>query len=431
MKALLRKAKLSLHGRLMLGMAVMLLPLIILGLVSSVSIRSVVKALTVVVQTEIRELEPVSDLEKLLLKAAMPPNDYIIHGSADERTNFALLGKEIDGTYQNFLSSPDLAEERELISASWEEWEKARFEGRRILATPNPMSNRALEQRMEIFDAHIDRATEILDQAHELIHEDISKHLAHAQVVERRITVLVAIVFLLGIATALAAGWLLSRSITVPLKALEDGIFRFSQGDHSFRVVLDRKDELGQLAKTMNVMAERLEYDSLTGVFNRHEFHRKLKIEAERSFRYGHTFSLLMVDIDHFKNVNDTYGHQAGDEALRAVAVIAGRALRSADILARYGGEEFAIILPETPSEGALRVAERLRDQVEDSPIMIPSGKVLNLTVSIGVAIFPADAKSEDDIIAAADQAMYAAKQAGRNRVVRYAASAAEGQGQA
>ena len=125
---------------------------------------------------------------------------------------------------------------------------------------------------------------------------------------------------------------------------------------------------------------------------------------------------LLFLDADGFKTINDTYGHQVGDIVLRELAAVIRGQLRKPDIPARYGGEEFTIILPETPMQGAIELAERLRVVVEKHPFQRPGGDPLSVTVSIGVAAFP-EIKEKRDLIEAADQALYRAKEAGRNRV--------------
>jgi diguanylate cyclase (GGDEF)-like protein len=273
---------------------------------------------------------------------------------------------------------------------------------------------------MKVFDFHIGRAADILALLYDVVQHEIDQQQAHAHAVRRTETVLLIAVFAVALMIAAVAGFLLSRSIILPIRALQDGVFRFGQGDNSFRVFLDRRDEFGQLAKTMNAMAERLEYDSLTGVYSRQEFHRRLKNELERSLRYGHIVTLLMVDLDHFKQVNDTCGHPCGDDVLRAVTMRLIKDVRNFDSLARYGGEEFAIIMPETGTAAAWAVAERLRESVASRPITSTRGNVMDITISIGMATFPDDARSEDDLIAAADLALYAAKDQGRNRVVVY-----------
>jgi diguanylate cyclase (GGDEF)-like protein len=145
-----------------------------------------------------------------------------------------------------------------------------------------------------------------------------------------------------------------------------------------------------------------------------------LRNETERSSRYGHVLSLLMLDLDRFKQVNDTYGHPGGDDALRAFAKRVQQDLRSPDCFARYGGEEFAVIMPETGAGAARNVAERIRTSLASRPLLSLNGQEMTLTVSVGIATFPQDARTEDDLIAAADRALYAAKASGRNQVVSY-----------
>ncbi len=160
--------------------------------------------------------------------------------------------------------------------------------------------------------------------------------------------------------------------------------------------------------------------DGLTGLNNHREFQRKLEAEVERSLRYQNPISLLLLDIDHFKEVNDHYGHQTGDAILKALAgtILAG--IRAIDIAARYGGEEFAVILPETKPDGAKIVADRLRAQVESQGFVDPAGRRIPYSVSIGMAVFPGDADGRERLIEAADKALYHAKSAGRNTVKSY-----------
>ncbi len=158
-------------------------------------------------------------------------------------------------------------------------------------------------------------------------------------------------------------------------------------------------------------------HDGLTHLYNHRAFGNLLREELERSQRHGHAFCLLMIDLDRFKAVNDSYGHPAGDKALRSVANLISKEAREVDKVARYGGEEFALILPETGREGGLQIAERIRKSADHHTFWIGKAKKIRLTVSIGVSEYPRDAQSEDKLIAAADGALYAAKQGGRNRV--------------
>ncbi len=160
--------------------------------------------------------------------------------------------------------------------------------------------------------------------------------------------------------------------------------------------------------------------DALIGLDNRREFQRRLIEEIERARRHSRPLSLLMFDLDHFKQINDTYGHPAGDEVLRAFAVRIRNELRPADRAARYGGEEFSVILPETTADGARIMAERVRQAVANTPIRLADGREIRLTVSTGASCYPDDAESPEELVVRADQALYAAKRAGRNRVVLY-----------
>jgi len=165
------------------------------------------------------------------------------------------------------------------------------------------------------------------------------------------------------------------------------------------------EEKLATMAKT----------DGLTGIYNRRYLDQRLQEELDRSQRHDSPLSLLLLDIDHFKSINDTYGHLCGDYALRGIAAELRQSLRRIDILGRYGGEEFCCILPETPLEQAHNLAERCRAQIADTPFNC-FDQQLKVTASIGVAgQLPDD--TVDSLIKRADAALYQAKYQGRNRV--------------
>ncbi len=171
----------------------------------------------------------------------------------------------------------------------------------------------------------------------------------------------------------------------------------------------------------------RADHDGLTRIFNRQTFDERLVDELKRHQRYSHDLSLMMVDLDHFKAINDTYGHQAGDEVLRAVASVFRKTLRTTDFPARYGGEEFAIILPHTSEADAWKLAERLRVAISERRFQ-SQGKDFQVTASIGVSSLDSGALTrEADLLLKADQALYSAKRNGRNMVVVSGQEAMEG----
>jgi diguanylate cyclase (GGDEF)-like protein len=161
--------------------------------------------------------------------------------------------------------------------------------------------------------------------------------------------------------------------------------------------------------------------DFLTGLKTRGYFEQQLELEIKRSERRKQNFALLMIDIDHFKQLNDHYGHHVGDQVLRDVASVLMKDMREVDTVARYGGEEFVIILPETSGPGAQYVANRLRRSVEQARFFAGSPQAVErLTISIGIAVFDSDAQYKRDLIEFADAALYAAKNQGRNQVLVY-----------
>jgi diguanylate cyclase (GGDEF)-like protein len=158
-------------------------------------------------------------------------------------------------------------------------------------------------------------------------------------------------------------------------------------------------------------------HDGLTGLKNRMEIERHLAAECLRSERYKNRLTVMMLDLDHFKQVNDTHGHQVGDEALRAVAEAVRQTMRRTDIAGRYGGEEFLILATETPSEGAIILAQRFSAAIKEAQVHLPGG-VLTLSASIGVATRTPERNTPAALIAAADAALYRAKEEGRDRIV-------------
>ena len=174
-------------------------------------------------------------------------------------------------------------------------------------------------------------------------------------------------------------------------------------------------DAANETLRRKNEELERLSVtDGLTGLYNRRRLMETLTDEARRSQRLKHTFAVLMVDVDHFKKYNDSFGHQAGDAVLTKVAGLLREATREVDFVARYGGEEFLILLPETGMGEALDIAERIRTRIAAE--VFHGG---HMTVSIGVSEFPLHGENADQVVGAADEALYEAKREGRDKVRR------------
>lgn len=252
----------------------------------------------------------------------------------------------------------------------------------------------------------------------------------------RRLMIILPAALLAGIGLI---GFFLGQLIVRPLERLAKGAGKVAAGNLEVDLPVISAGEVGYLTQVFNHMVVRLREgrealdaanetlrrkneelekvsvtDELTGLFNRRRLMEVLSDETRRSQRLKHTFAALMVDVDHFKKYNDTFGHLAGDGVLTRVATILREAIREVDFVARYGGEEFLVMLPETAMPEAQEIAERIRNRIAEESF---SGR--RITVSIGVAEFPLHGQTPEHVIAAADEALYEAKREGRDRVRR------------
>ena len=261
-----------------------------------------------------------------------------------------------------------------------------------------------------------------LAQAGWLAAADMPASDAYAQANRLRNLALAVIGGLLVI-TTIVAYWL-AALIARPLVRLTSAAAKVSGGDLSVTLPAGRGGEVGYLTRVFNTMVENLRKnreelerlsttDALTGLGNRRHLMNLLAQEIERARRASRPFSILMLDVDHFKQYNDTHGHQAGDDVLAQVAAVLRDSIRPYDSAARYGGEEFLVILSGAGLDPARECAERIRAQVR--ALSFPGGP---LSVSIGVAEYPSHGETADAVIGQADAALYEAKRAGRNRVV-------------
>lgn len=211
--------------------------------------------------------------------------------------------------------------------------------------------------------------------------------------------------------------WLLRESITVlsmlgSLMLLLGGIASYVMGQLALQTANDVKD--------MAILQHESITDALTGLKNRRYFDQRMSEEVALSLRHKLPLSLMLLDVDHFKKINDTYGHQIGDDVLSSLAKLISGMVRDSDIVARYGGEEIAIITPRTSKEEAALLAERLRDLIEKTTVAMvgTTQEVVQVTVSLGICSLSPVITDKDALIEESDQALYLAKKYGRNRVV-------------
>lgn len=235
------------------------------------------------------------------------------------------------------------------------------------------------------------------------------------------------IVGLLGVIIGCCA-YVLARKIIRPLQSLTNGAQRVADGDLDVLLPIEKNDELGLATHVFNDMVAELKQnqqeleqlattDSLTGLANRKHVMEGLSNLHEHYKRYSTVFSILMIDIDHFKKINDTYGHQIGDSVLSEVGRILEKSIRSIDIAGRYGGEEFLVLLSESAEDEAIQAAERIRNEVAEATFHTENGSVA-VTVSIGLATIDGVDGGEKSLVKRADDALYLAKSRGRDQCV-------------
>jgi len=275
---------------------------------------------------------------------------------------------------------------------------------------------------------------------------ELDQDKAYAQIFRLRnltIALIVGLLLVVGF-----AAYVLGLTIVRPLNRLIAAASQVASGNLDVDVPVLARGELGYMTEVFNDMVTRLRQgreelaamnrtlrernrelhelsitDSLTGLYNRKHLMEVLMKEVARAERYQRPLALLMIDVDHFKVYNDTYGHLAGDKVLRNIAAIFRGCIRESDCVGRYGGEEFLIILPETVAEGAGRLGDRIRSRLAEEDF--PAGsQTVKITISGGIASFPGNGRSSESLLRSADAALYQAKDRGRNRVVSAASEA-------
>lgn len=423
----------SIRIRFGVAFAGVLLGLTVLAGITVISNRAILHAFDVAIAEAQFELLPVHelqvslrDIEQLLYSYASEGDPVLVRIKELQQMvdhNFRQLEKS-----ERKFASFDHVHSRISIPIVHEAWNGVQGAILDVLRQP-PRTTEAAEAltRARVM---IDPINNAIAEYHHFSMLDLQERFKNAEFIVERTYFLTLGSILVGLGILVVLGRAVGRSILQPITALREAAHKLAQKDFSYRVVLhNKKDELGQLGRAFNIalailqrmyryLDRRATYDGLTGVLNRVALDERLSVGCKNTDRHGRTLSLLMVDIDFFKRVNDNYGHQCGDHILQAVARLLNESIRAGDVLARYGGEEFTIILPETDEAAALALAERLRRIVAEAALNCTDNANIGITISIGCANRGPYTMSSEDLIKAADMAVYHAKQTGRNRVV-------------
>jgi two-component system cell cycle response regulator len=350
---------------------------------------------------------------------------YLASGSGPDRATFAAQADVVDRAFEDLRAAlpdrlgDDIEDARSL-------WAPIRTEALSEELAGDPVGRMQAAMSFDgTFTSIQNRLIDVAEDASRIGAASAASQAVRASRLRLLLLVGVPLSFLLGLSLV---SWLM-RDLRHGTARLRDAAARIQQGRTDVRVDVMHGD-LAPVAQAFNDMAERIQRqqrelhqaanrDELTGVLNRRGMDDELRTELERTERYGSSLALLLLDIDHFKRVNDTHGHPVGDVVLRAVAQEVVEAVRGVDRVGRWGGEEFAVLLPETELGAARHVARRI-NQVVRERVVVADGQRLHVTVSIGVTVHDPAAGVIDveTLVDRADRGLYEAKESGRDRVV-------------
>jgi len=418
--------KMTLRVRVAVAIVCLLIPVLMISIEYMYSFAVFTETLHEVVEESVMESRPLLNLLHYVQEADLEAHDFLAYGTESEKEEYMKAASSVAEALEATLEAPyaDITE-RNMVRSAYIQWKVAH----NLILSQMHGEHPGIElKQMRIIDKQFKDVEEALSNAIQRANLEMEEEYESA-IDKLQFSLGAVILFaLLQLAVAFFIWRWLVKVVTAPIASLTGKVKTIGTGTQPEEGGHYPNDEVGRLARAVNDTAERVyetttslkdmaEHDKLTGLYNHHTFIHLLGIEVERSLRYERVLTLLLIDIDHFKNINDTYGHLAGDEALKQLVSIIIDSLRSIDIAGRYGGDEFAIIMPETPGIDAYSMAERIRLTVNSQQVKLPEGQMVSVGLSIGLAEFPADKVTVQDIVGAADAALYEAKRLGRNKV--------------
>ena len=417
----------SLRRQILIGTFSLLIPLVALAGAGYYIYLNTVASFDSVMDEVFLHGLPVGEVRELLFQVSLPVTNHLISSNREEREKYIRIKKLINQMLQDAIAAradDDNQSNKEIIRQASIEWQKAMVHADNLVLLRDEITDEEATKQFSQFDHHIGLAIAEVMIYHQNINqtiinkrENVDKHLKNVRFIS---IVIIIIAFLVSAVIII----IFIRNVILPLQVIEEGAMQFGQGDFSRRIDIAPNNELGKLAATFNSMADKLEdiapRDGLTNLLNKEAILQVLNSELVRARRHDTTLSLMLLDLDHFKKINDTYGHQTGDMVLVTATGLIEKYVRSIDYVGRYGGEEIVIVLPGTSETESVEIAERIRLCLASTPIAVSKSKFVNVTVSIGIAMFPNDGIDQEELLKNADQAMYHAKGAGRNQVIKY-----------
>lgn len=420
----------SLRHSLVLSMVLTLLPLLVsAGLGYFILHKTVVGDYQDVAHRQHDLLLPIRRMQLLMLRMEIPLEEYLISGSEAKLRDFHGLRQEVESSWPRIMPLLD-GELAALTERSRSDWSSMDGVAADLVAAKESGNREALLQSQGRFDSLQASVHDKLEALSVLIEQDIERDYRDASLGLERSEWVAGIAA--GISLLLMVGGItiFYGTILNSVNRLIEGAGRFSEGDRDHKIEIAIPRELHQVAEELNRMigiirksedrlVEMARHDKLTGLLNRAAWDEVLAEALQRLHRLHESFALVTADIDHFKKINDAYGHDAGDEVLRSVAGVMTESVRLIDKVFRTGGEEFSILLPATDAISARVAAERIRRAVENR-VLHAGGNTLRITISLGIAVATRNTDTAKALSKQADIALYKAKTAGRNTVVIY-----------
>ncbi len=374
------------------------------------------------------QVEPTQRLRLLLWDAVPPLDEFVDEGDPTRSAAYRALRQQIEASFaavHNAIHSEP--EPASIVERAREEWSVADTLATQIISAPHKAGDPHTAEAMDEFDGHVAAAVDRLGAVSDALATDIRADHDAALLAFERAEWLVGIAAAVSILLILAGVVLIGRMMTLSVDRLVVGAGRFAAGDREHRIEIQVPPELRRVADEFNRMIVRIHKaeealgnlarkDGLTGLSNRRAFDEALREAMFRIDRLGEGVAMLLLDVDHFKKVNDTHGHLIGDEVLRSIADTLSNDVRPFDGVFRVGGEEFAVLLYGADVTNARAIAERLREATA-AKVVTAGSQQITATVSIGVAT-AAKSSTPTSLVADADAALYRAKSEGRNRVL-------------
>lgn len=415
----------SLRQQIMLASFSMLLPLIILAVSGYYIYLNTVASFDAVLDDVFLQVLPAGELRELLFQISLPVTNHLFSSNQEDKEKYDKFKQHINIMYADLIDINDddaSINNKNNLLRSYKEWQAAEVYSDKLELFRDQLSEQEATELFKNFDEHLKASIKKIVLFQRKTNQDIiNKHNKVGQQLED-VQFLSVVSILAAFMVAFLITYFFIRNVVAPLHVIETGAEKFGGGDFHYRLAINSRNELGKFALTFNTMADKLEEiatrDSLTGLLNKKEILRILEAELERAQRHEENVSVMMLDLDYFKDINDTYGHQTGDDVLVAAARMIEKHVRGIDYVGRYGGEEFLIVLPATSRVESSEIAERIRRSLETTPIAVSKSEHVHLTISIGMAIYPGDSEEQQTLLSYADQALYHAKAAGRNQVV-------------